>query len=209
MSHAIRTAVAVIAAATVGALAVPGTASALKPVEREHYPIAYGPAQEEICGVTATLTATGSGVFSARPVKGSDGTAFFGHDNFYVVETWTTAAGEVVIERNASIVEQRATKVPGTVTYDPDGPAGPLAPVTTDDVWLFAFKDSGTFEVFVDGERVLRATGVFKGQEQFDTLGDDVPGGSPVPGTFEVLKDQTGQSFTEEEFCEVVVAELT
>lgn len=206
----------VTAAAFTGLVAMPATAHAGKPFDRERYEFA-DVFDADICGIPAELSVVGSGVFITHPVKGSGGTAFFGHDNFEVTETWTTydddgdVVGSVSIERNANLLEQRATKVPGVVEYEADiDDDGDLETVRSSDVWTFQFMDAGTFQVYgADGRLLLKATGVFKGQEDFDTFGDSVPGGRPVPGTFEVLRDQTGRSFTEEQFCDAVLPELT
>lgn len=186
-----------------------GPAYADKPVERENY--AFDFAEEaELCGIAATVAGSVHGMTSTRPVPRADGQPFLFKDVFHVTETWTTEAGSVTIRHNASFAEQKATKVPGEVTYtaDTDGD-GVDETITSDDVWLFTFRDSGNLRVFgTDGRLLLKATGTFKAQEQFDTLGDSQPGGRPVPGTFEVLREQTGQEFSDD-FCAVIEQELT
>ena len=175
-----------------------------KPVERERYEFSLPAFTDEICGIDARLAVEGSGLFKVREVKGSDGQAFFGFDNFEYIETWTTDAGSVVIHHNGTFKEKRATRVEGPVTYTFEG-----VQYTSDDVWTFQFQESGIFRVYdMDGNVLLKDTGVFRAQEQFDTLGDSQPGGRPIDGTFEVLKDGNGQSFDEEQFCSVVLAEL-
>ena len=58
------------------------------------------------------------------------------------------------------------------------------------------------------GNLLLRATGVFKASEQFDTSVTRSPAAVPEPYTFEVLADN-GQTFTDDEFCAAVLPELT
>ena len=209
MSRRLQTIGVVLAAALGTVLAVPGTAGAVKPVERERYTDSGGPFPVDICGIEVMLSFEVSGVFQARPVPGSD-QAFLGKDAFKVTETWETESGTLTIERHASFRETDGVKVPGTVVYQWDvDDDGDLETVESEHVYTFTFQDAGYFRLHdEDGTLLLKATGNFRASEQFDTLGDFQIGARPIPGTFEVLKDQTGQSFTDEEFCAVVEAEL-
>jgi hypothetical protein len=193
--------------ALVALLAVPSGAGAAPPVYHDNE--RFGPdvhPGEDICGIAATLTISGHFNSKARPVKGAEGQAFFASNTFQVTEVWSTSAGSLSIVHKGSFREKKATKVPGAVTYE--NQEGDL--VTSDHVWLFQFQDAGNFRVFgEDGRLLLKANGVFRAQEQFDTLGDLEPGGEPVPGTFEVLREQTGRSFSDDQFCSAVLAQLT
>lgn len=202
--------VTVLAASLPLVLLGAGSASAGKPYDREVFRDDIGPEPAEICGIPATLTARVHGVSSTRVVPGSDGQAFFAKQVIHIDETWTTAAGSITVRINSSLAETTATKVPGSVTYTANVDEDPeLETVTSPHVWLFSFRDSGSFRVFdADGRLLVKATGTFRAQEQFDTLGDSQPGGRPVPGTFEVLKDQTGRT-APDDICAVAIAELT
>ena len=104
-------------------------------------------------------------------------------------EIISTEDGWIRTERNAAFHEQKATHVSGNI-------------------WEFQFIDAGTFRVYdSDGNLLLRANGVFKASEQWDTLGDSQPGAVPVPDTFEVIANN-GPSFTDEEFCAAVEAQV-
>lgn len=209
MSRRLQAGALVLAASLGSVLAVPGTASAAKPIIHERYTDSGGPFEVEICGVDLMLSFEVSGVFAARPVEGSD-QAFLGADVFKVTETWETASGTLTIERHASFRETEGVKVPGTVVYEWDvDDDGDLDTVESEHVYTFTFQDAGYFRVYdEDGSLLLKATGNFRASEQFDTLGDFEIGGRPIPGTFQVLKDQTGRSFTEEQFCAVVEGQL-
>jgi len=171
-------------------VAVPTAAQAGKPVFRsEPYEFAVSFNEPDFCGIAVHFEVEGSGVSHVLPVKGSD-QAFLAHDNFSVREVISTASGSISTYRRGTFLEQKATHVTG-------------------DIWEFVSLDIGPFWVYdSDGNLLLRATGVFKASEQFDTLGDSQPGAVPVEGTFEPLAGH-GLSFTDDEFCDAVLPELT
>ena len=181
------------ALAAIGAVALtlmaPTAANAGKPFEKGHYEFTDS-FDDTVCGVAVHIEFSASGSFVTHPVKGSDGQAFFGHDNYEFTEVISTDAGFVTTHGNGNFNEQKATHIEGNI-------------------WEFESLDAGTFRVFdASGDLLLRATGVFKVSEQFDTLGDSQPGAEPIPGTFEVLFER-GQTLSEDEFCAAVLPELT
>jgi len=189
MSRAAR-ALAVLASAGL-VLATPVAAHAGKPfAPSERYSFTDSFDEPDFCGIEVHIEVERIGVSHVHPVKGSDGQAFLGFDNYEFREVISTEAGSISTHANAVFHEQKATHISG-------------------DIWEFQFLDAGTFRVYdSDGNLLLRATGVFKAVEQFDTFGDSQPGGEPVPDTFEVIAVH-GQSFSEEEFCAAVLPELT
>jgi hypothetical protein len=145
--------------------------------------------EPDFCGIAAQVDFTEIGTTVVRPVKGSGGQAYFGHTNFELTEVISTANGSITIVTRKVFHEQRATHVEG-------------------DVWQFEWIDAGTFSVYdASGRLLLRASGVFKATQQFDTLGDGAPGGQPVLGTFDVLSER-GRT-VDDRFCEAVLPELT
>ena len=171
-------------------LTTPATAHAGKPYEMDRYSFPYSFTNDDFCGITVDVEGEASGVFFVLPVKGSDGQAFFGHDNYEFSEVVSTEDGWIRVEGNGVFREQKATHISGTI-------------------WEFQWLDAGTFRVYdSEGNLLVRANGVFKASEQFDTLGDSQPGGEPVEGTFEVLAEH-GQTFPGSEFCATVLPELT
>ena len=191
MTRAAR-ALALLAAAGL-VLVTPATAHAGKPYfPSERYEGTDSFDEEDFCGIEVHFEVEFSGVAHVLPVKGSEGQAFLGFDNFEVTEIISTEDGWIRTERNGAFHEQRATHISG-------------------DIWEFQFIDAGTFRVYdSDGNLLLRANGVFKASEQWDTLGDSQPGAEPVDdgATFEVVADN-GPTFTDEEFCAAVLPELT
>ena len=174
-------------------LATPVAAHAGKPtVPTEHYSFTDSFDEPDFCGIAVHFEVEGGGVSKVLPVKGSDGQAFFGFDNYEFTEVISTKAGSISTHGNGSFHEQKATHISG-------------------DIWEFQFIDAGTFRVYdSDGNLLLRSTGVFKASEQFDTFGDSQPGAEPVDdgATFQVLASH-GLSFTDEDFCAAVLPELT
>ena len=102
---------------------------------------------------------------SSGSARGEFATAFFLHDNYEFLETWTRRdTGEfVTISGNGLMHETKATHVSGTIFEFTSINAGQP----------FVVRDS-------DGNLILRDRGVIRQVIQFDTLGDDVPGGAFV-----------------------------
>jgi hypothetical protein len=173
-------------------LATPVAAHAGKPVEKSApYSGTNSFDDPDFCGIAVHFEVEFSGVSKVLPVKDSDGQAFLGFDNYEVSEIISTKHGWIRTAGNGAFHEQKATHVTG-------------------DIWEFQFIDAGTFRVYDSaGDLLLRANGVFKASEQFDTLGDSQPGAVPVePSTFRVIADN-GQTISDSEFCDAVLRELT
>ncbi len=172
-------------------LATPVAAHAGKPVAKAaHYAGTDSYDEPDFCGIPVHVEVAFSGVSKVMPVKGSDGQAFLGFDNYEFTEIISTEDGWIRTHGNGSFHEQKATHITGNI-------------------WEFQSIDAGTFRVYDStGRLLLRASGVFKASEQFDTLGDSQPGAVPVPDTFQVLAEN-GPSFTDDEFCAAVLPELT
>jgi hypothetical protein len=171
----------------------PGTAQAVKPIEREHFE-GSDSYDEKQCGLDVHVETTFSGVFSVRPVPGSD-QAFFGHNNYQFTDIITLDDDNpdtnefVRVEGNGNFREQKATLL------DPAKP----------NIYQFQAVEAGTFRVYdADGELLLAASGNLKLTAIFDTLGDGVPGGSLLDET--VVEHGSPNT---PDFCEVLVAELT
>lgn len=224
MRRVLARVLAVVAVGLLPVLAVQAPAGAAKPYEpvdrwSDTEPVVF---QIQECGLDIMVSGVGHGVFFAMPVKGSDGQAFYGHDTYTFTETWTTENGTMTLVAHGAFLEKSAVKVPGPVTYeslvfDPDTGEPVLDPdtgepvtemVTSDHVWQFDFRDSGSYTWYdEDGKAVLRFTGPFSGREQFDLFGDSMPGGYPIPGTFELLREKRAWPGGGD-FCTVITEHL-
>ena len=115
------------------------------------------------CGFWMDVSGHDSGVAHLRVGKGTFASAFFLHDNYQFLETWTRRdTGDFfTVSGNGLSHETKATHVSGTIYEFTSINAGQP----------FVVHDS-------DGNLVLRDRGVIRQVIQFDTLGDDVPGGA-------------------------------
>lgn len=131
---------------------------------RDHYSDDYAFSFDD-CGFWIDVSGHAEGVAQIRVGKGELRTAFFLHDNFSFLETWTRRdTGEsFTLGANGLFQETRATHVEGTIFEFTSVLAG---------VPLIAWDS--------DGNVILRDRGVVRQVLQFDTLGDDVPGGEFV-----------------------------
>ena len=131
---------------------------------RDHYSEDYAFSFDD-CGFWIDVSGHVDGVAQLRVGKGDLATAFFLHDNFSYLETWTRrdTGDSLTLGGNALFQETKATHVEGTVFEFTSVLAG--QPFT---VW-----DS-------DGKLILRDRGAIREVLRFDTLGDDVPGGEFV-----------------------------
>ena len=171
----------------------PGTAQAVKPIEREHFE-GSDSYDEQMCGLDVHIEATFSGMSSVRPAPGSD-QAFLGHFNYQFTEIITLDDEDpdttefVRVEANGNFREQKATLL------DPAKP----------NIYQFQSVEAGTFRVYdAAGELLASNSGNLKFTTIFDTLGDGVPGGIILEETVV----EHGPPATAD-FCEVLVAELT
>jgi len=131
-------------------------------IQREHYSGDYADSFDD-CGFWIDVSGDFEGVVHYRVGKGDLTTAFFVHDNFSFQETWTRrdTGDTFTLGGNGIFQETRATHVEGTIFEFTSIVAGQP----------FIVRDS-------DGNVILRDRGVVTQVIQFDTLGDDVPGGA-------------------------------
>lgn len=132
--------------------------------EKGHYSDTFSFSYDN-CGFEVEVAEEFSGVFRIREGKGKDDGAFFAHDNYAYRQVHTNPdTGEFfVVTGDANFNETRATRVAGNVFEFDSVDAGQPFTVT----------DS-------DGNVILRDRGVVRETIQFDTKGDDVPGGTFV-----------------------------
>jgi hypothetical protein len=182
--------VTVIVGAALVALNASAPAAASQPFFHGKFSESGSFEEPDFCGVAAHVEWSESGTTVIRPVRNSDGQAFYGHTNFVYTEVISTTAGSVTLRIRQVFEEQRATHVQG-------------------DIWQFQSLFAGTVTVYdAAGDLLLRGSGVFKGTQEFDTLGDGQPGGQPVPGTVEVILER-GRGFDDATFCEAVLPHVT
>jgi len=131
---------------------------------RDHYSDDYAFSFDD-CGFWIDVAGHVDGVAHIRVGKGDLTTAFFLHDKFSFLETWTRrdTGDSFTLGGNGLFQETRATHVEGTIFEFTSVLAGQP----------FIVWDS-------DGNLILRDRGVITQVLQFDTLGDDVPGGEFV-----------------------------
>jgi hypothetical protein len=128
---------------------------------REHYSNDYGFSFDD-CGFWIDVSGHNQGTAQLRVGKGDLATAFFLHDNYSFLETWTRrdTGAFFTLGGNGLFQETNATPVEGTI---------------------FAFTSINAGQPFIawdsDGNVIMRDRGVIRQVLEFDTLGDDVPGG--------------------------------
>jgi hypothetical protein len=131
---------------------------------REHYSDDYAFSVND-CGFWIDVSGHAEGNAQIRVGKGDRTSAFFLHDNYAFRETSTRRdTGDFfTIGGNGLFQETKATQVSGTI---------------------FEFTSINAGQPFVvwdsDGNLILRDRGVIRQVIQFDTLGDDDPGGEFV-----------------------------
>ena len=147
----------------------------------------------EDCGLALHSEVTFRGVSTLHIVRGSGGTAFLAHDTFKIEEVITlddddpATTESVTVRHQGNFREQHATHVTGNI-------------------WRFEAIDAGIFFLYgSDGRLLARSAGVVDLSIEFDTLGDQQPGGIPLFETELVVEH--GPKF--DNFCELVVAYLT
>lgn len=115
------------------------------------------------CGLNIHHVVDFGGKFSIRAGKGDLAGAFFAHDNYWYVETWTNVANGkfFTISGNGLVHDVKATHVEGSI---------------------FQFVTNEVGQPFVvrnmAGAVVLRDRGSLSFTYLFDTGGDNVPGGT-------------------------------
>lgn len=108
-------------------------------------------------------TASGSGVFSIRTGTGKDASAFFAHDRYewQSIDTRRSDGVSLHFSGHGNFIETKATRVSGSVFQFTAVDAGRPFMVTDD-----------------DGNVLARDRGSIRQSILFDTLGDDMPGGT-------------------------------
>jgi hypothetical protein len=130
-------------------------------IMRDHYSDDYAFSFDD-CGFWIDVSGHDEGIAQLRVGKGDLATAFFLHDNYSFLETWTRRdTGDFfTLGGNGLFQETKATPVSGTIFEFTSINAGQP----------FVLRDS-------DGILIMRDRGVIRQVIQFDTLGDDMPGG--------------------------------
>jgi hypothetical protein len=175
----------VLALMVVMALAVPAQATVF-----DSGPISFQDSfEEDLCGIAVRHDVTVSGHFRTRTGKGDLDQAFFGQGTVNFTDTFTNLA------TGASF------SIEGTV-IDKDVKATPLG----GNVFEFRFQEAGTVVVRdMDGNVVLRDSGVFRTTIVFDTLGDSLPGGEVLEETVDrVSGPHPLFEMDEAAFCDMV-----
>ena len=133
------------------------------------------------CGYWIDVSGHAEGVAQIRVGKGDLTSAFFLHDNYSFLETWTRRdTGDFfTLGGNGLFQETKATPVEGTI---------------------FEFTSINAGQPFIawdsDGNVIMRDRGVIRQVIQFDTLGDDVPGGEFITNvSFSVHGPHPGLEF--------------
>ena len=146
---------------------------------KEHYSDDYA-FSYDCGGTTIEVIGHDDGVAHIRVGKGDFETAFFAHDKYTYTETQTNPDGDfLVITGNALFQETRATHVAGTV-------------------FTFSSVVSGQpFTVYDSSGNVLvRDRGSIRETILFDTLGDNMPGGTFIDSlSFDVAGPHDGLGF--------------
>lgn len=163
----VKTILRTLGAATAAALvllplaAAPAAATI---IDRDHYSVDYTDSFDD-CGFWVDITGNSHGTAQIRVGTGNLASAFFVHDNYEFLETWTRrdTGAFITISGNGLFHETGATHVSGTV-FD------------------FTSINAGQPVVVRNaaGEIVARDRGVIRQVIRFDTLGDDQPGGAYV-----------------------------
>jgi len=123
--------------------------------------------EEDLCGIAVRHDFEVTGNFRTRTGKGDLDQAFFGQGNNRFTDTFTNLGTDA------------SFSIEGTVV-DKDVKATPLG----GNVFEFRFQEAGTVVVCdMDGDVVLRDSGVFRTTIVFDTLGDSMPGGDVLDET--------------------------
>lgn len=119
----------------------------------------------EDCGTWIQEELEWSGHILTREVRGSDGQAYLGHNNYQFTSVVTNLETDrsVIWSARGTFRETKATHVEGTV-------------------WEFAWMDAGRplRITDLDGNVLAFERGVVKGSVLFDTLGDGQPGGTLI-----------------------------
>jgi hypothetical protein len=191
MTKPTRRLLGVLCAAVVSGLAVVPAANATM-FEQFRFvddPYAF---DETICGIDLHIEGTATGAASSRTGKGTLTSAFFTHVNFAYSETWTAPGGQfVIVTGKSNNNEVKAVPLGDNVFRFTDTQAGQP----------FRLHDP-------EGNLLLSDRGLLRFTFDFDTLGDDEPGGELVQDV-ELSVRGPHPGFADETLCPVLVPLLT
>lgn len=179
----IRTSLAIAALLSGGLIASPAQAT----IDiRDNWSDAFSDSFSD-CGIDQIdLDFTGHGTFTGRADKSSEGQTWFGHNQYWVQETYSNPATgrSFSLTLNGNWREIRGTQLEGSV-------------------WQFDWKDSGATWVFRDGDGnvVWRDRGTVSGTDIIDVLDDSEIGGVYLSSEVTSLRGQ----FKEFDWCEDMV----
>jgi len=145
--------------------------------------------EEDLCGIAVRHDVIVSGHFRTRTGKGDLDQAFFGQGTVKFTDTFTNLATGASFSIEGKVV-------------DKDVKATPLG----GNIFEFRFQEAGTVVVRdMDGNVVLRDSGVFRTTIVFDTLGDSLPGGEVLEETVDrVSGPHPLFEMDEAAFCDMV-----
>jgi len=147
---------------------------------------------ETICGIDVQGEGTATGAGSNRTGKGKLASAFFTHVNFAYSETWTADNGQfVTVTGKSNNNEVKAVPLGDNVFRFTDTQAGQP----------FRLYDS-------EGNLLMRDRGLLRFTFDFDTLGDDEPGGELVQDV-ELSVRGPHPGFDDATLCPLLVPLLT
>ena len=179
-SHGIRRSLIPALGAALLALSLTAGPVGATVILRDHYSDDYGFSFND-CGYWIDVSGHAEGIAQIRVGTGDLTTAFFLHDNYSFLETWTRRdTGDFfTLGGNGLFQETKATPVEGTI---------------------FEFTSINAGQPFIawdsDGNVIMRDRGVIRQVIQFDTLGDDVPGGEFITNvSFSVHGPHPGLEF--------------
>lgn len=156
-----RTRSVAVLASLIVALSIPGAAQAGPPVDHDHGELAESGSFRD-CGFRIKFDLTATFHYLVREVRGSDGDAYLGQENFAFQNVLTNpATGAWFLVRGRGLFKELSARhVEG-------------------DIWEFTAHEVG--QPFVvedsDGNVILRDRGRITLRALFDTLGDGQPGG--------------------------------
>ena len=191
MTRPTRRLLGVLCAAVVSGLAVVPAAHATMFDQFQFVDDPYA-FDETICGIDVHIEGTATGAGRSRTGKGQLASAFFVHVNFAYTETWTAANDRfVTVTGKANNNEVKAVPLGNNVFRFTDTQAGQP----------FRLYDS-------EGNLLLSDRGLLRFTFDFDTLGDDEPGGELVQD-LELSVRGPHPGFADETLCPVLVPLLT
>ncbi len=146
----------------------------------------------DICGFEVQLTFEASGNVIIREGKGKLDSAFFAHEKISYTETYSANGKYFTISGNLVFQETRAVPLGGGLFEFSSIEAG--QPYTVRDM---------------DGKVLLRDRGVIASTIVFDTLGDDVPGGTFIEQVdFRVAGPHPGLDADPTQACSLLAPDL-